>query len=98
MDTTVFIKSYQQAFGTYELSLVLWYSHQPEGSMKKTRGCFIKDLKSAREGAILSNGLSGKCFEMPNTIYTKPLAFPVHKNSLVFYKQHFLAGTLISHT
>ena len=63
MDKDQFILNYRNAFGNYELPIGLWYSDEPAAEPTKTRGCFIKDLKPAREGKVVSfnNDMIG-CF------------------------------------
>lgn len=88
MDINVFIKSYQQAFGDYELPVALWYSHEPEGILEKTRGCFIKDLKPAREGEIIS--LSSDTISCPGgKVYSGFLTMPPTLPQFVSEKEHY---------
>lgn len=88
MDIDVFIKSFHQAFGDYELPVALWYSQQPEGALEKTRGCFIKDLKPAREGAIIS--LNSDTISCPGgKVYSGFLAMPPTLPKFVSEKEHY---------
>ena len=88
MDIDVFIKNFQQAFGDYELPLALWYSHQPEGTLEKTWGCFIKDLKPAREGATISlNADTISC--RGGKVYSGFLAMPPTLPIFVSEKEHY---------
>lgn len=57
MDKNQFIENFRKAFGNYELPIVFWYSEQPIVEIKKTRACFIEDLKVARKGASISFNL-----------------------------------------
>ncbi len=57
MDKNNFVESFKKAFGNYELPIAIWYSEKPAGQEEKTKGCFIKYLKLAREGNRLSFGL-----------------------------------------
>ena len=57
MDKAYFIENYRIAFGNYELPVGFWYSDQPVSISEKTKGCFIKDLKPAREGNFISFSL-----------------------------------------
>lgn len=57
MDKNEFIKNFRMAFGNYELPIAIWYSEEPVATEEKTRGCFIKYLKPAREGNIVSLSL-----------------------------------------
>lgn len=54
MDKNQFIQNFRNAFGDYELPVAVWYSDSPAAEVIKTRGCFIKDLKPARDGQIVS--------------------------------------------
>ncbi len=54
MNTNQFITHFRNAFGNYELPIAFWYSEHPMVALNKTRGCFIKDLKPAREGGTIS--------------------------------------------
>lgn len=54
MDKEHFIENYRTAFGDYELPVGFWYTDQPIRISEKTKGCFIKDLKPAREGDVIS--------------------------------------------
>ena len=54
MKTNDFIKNFRNAFGDYELPVAIWYSDKAVVPEEKTVGCFIKDLKPAREGGIVS--------------------------------------------
>ena len=54
MDKKKFIEQFIHAFGNVELPIVFWYSAEPAAEPQKTRGCFIKYLKPAREGGIVS--------------------------------------------
>jgi hypothetical protein len=54
MDKTNFIENFRMAFGNYELPLAIWYSEKAAAPEEKTRGCFIKYLKPARDGNIVS--------------------------------------------
>ncbi len=57
MNKNQFIENFRNAFGNYELPIVFWYSEQPMVELNKTKGCFIKDLKLAREGGTISLNL-----------------------------------------
>ncbi|HEY4788927.1 MAG TPA: DUF169 domain-containing protein [Bacteroidales bacterium] len=57
MDKNYFIENYRNAFGNYELPIAIWYSEEPAVPTEKTTGCFIKYLKPAREGQIVSLSL-----------------------------------------
>lgn len=52
--TDVFIDKYKKAFGEAELPITFWYSDEPASEVRKTRHCFIKDLKLARGGGMVS--------------------------------------------
>ncbi len=55
MDTGIFIDNFRNAFGDYELPIGFWYSQKPEAPLSEKRpGCFIKYLKSVRNGKPLS--------------------------------------------
>ena len=54
MDKELFIENYRNAFGDYELPVVFWYSDQPVATPEKMRGCFMGQLKLAREGKFVS--------------------------------------------
>ncbi len=54
MDKNEFIRNFRNAFGNYELPIAIWYSEEAVAQEEKTRGCFIKYLKPAREGNIVS--------------------------------------------
>ncbi len=54
MDINYFIQNFRNAFGDYELPIAIWYSDRPKVEVSKTRGCYIKDLKPARKGQIVS--------------------------------------------
>jgi hypothetical protein len=54
MNKDQFIENFRNAFGNYELPIVFWYSEQPMVEVTKTKGCFIKDLKPARDGGTIS--------------------------------------------
>lgn len=54
MDTQSFIKKYQKAFGQAELPMAFWYSNEVMGETPRSKGCFIPDLRAARQGKILS--------------------------------------------
>lgn len=54
MNKDRFIENFRNAFGYHELPIVFWYSQQPIAEATKTRGCFIKNLKVAREGGTIS--------------------------------------------
>ena len=54
MNKEIFISNLRNAFGNYELPIAFWYSDKPATTEIKTRGCFIDNLKSAREGEIVS--------------------------------------------
>ncbi len=54
MNKSSFISTYKEAFGDYELPIGIWYSEEPAGELNKTKGCFIKDLKPARQGQVIS--------------------------------------------
>lgn len=54
MDKKKFIEHFKNAFGNVELPIVFWYSDKPAAEPQKTGGCFIKYLKPAREGGIVS--------------------------------------------
>lgn len=49
-----FVQNFRSAFGNAELPIAIWYSDKPCGVLEKSRGCFIKDLKPARNGEIIS--------------------------------------------
>lgn len=57
MDKNEFIRNFRNAFGNYELPIAIWYSEKAAAEEEKTRGCFIKYLKPAREGSIISLSL-----------------------------------------
>jgi len=57
MNKEIFIENYRTAFGDYELPVAFWYSDEPDGVNEKTKGCFIKDLKPAREGQLMTFSL-----------------------------------------
>lgn len=57
MDKNEFIRNLKNAFGNYELPIAIWYSEKAVAEEEKTRGCFIKYLKPAREGNIVSFSL-----------------------------------------
>lgn len=57
MDMNEFIRNFRIAFGNYELPIAIWYSEKAVAQEEKTRGCFIKYLKPAREGNIVSLSL-----------------------------------------
>jgi len=57
MDKKKFIENFKHAFGSYELPIVFWYSDKPISPIKKTRGCYIGDLKAARNGGEVSFNL-----------------------------------------
>lgn len=57
MDKNEFIRNFKNAFGNYELPVAIWYSKKAVVQEEKTRGCFIKYLKPAREGNIVSLSL-----------------------------------------
>jgi len=57
MDKNEFIRNFKNAFGNYELPFAIWYSEKAATQEEKTRGCFIKYLKPAREGNIVSLSL-----------------------------------------
>lgn len=57
MNVHQFIENYRSAFGDYELPIVFWYSESPAVPVEKITGCFIKSLKVAREGQIISLNL-----------------------------------------
>ncbi len=54
MNKNIFIENFRNAFGNYELPIAIWYSNEPAVPVEKTMGCFIKYLKPAREGGIVS--------------------------------------------
>lgn len=54
METTIFTANFKKAFGNIELPIVFWYSSDPASNPEKTHGCFIKSLKQAREGQVMS--------------------------------------------
>lgn len=54
MNTTTFIENFRKAFGDTELPLAFWYSSEEHYQTEKTRGCYIKYLKTAREGTPMS--------------------------------------------
>lgn len=54
MNKDIFIDNYRTAFGNYELPIAFWFSDQSLAVSEKTKGCFIKDLKPAREGSLIS--------------------------------------------
>ncbi len=54
MNITKFIEMYKEAFSNYELPVAVWYSEEPVGDISKAKGCFIQDLKIAREGGVIS--------------------------------------------
>ncbi len=49
-----FIENYRNAFGNYELPIAFWYSDEPVVEPVKTRGCYIGNLKTARDGGVVS--------------------------------------------
>jgi len=57
IDKNEFIRNFRIAFGDYELPIAVWYSETAIASEEKTRGCFIKNLKPAREGNEVSFSL-----------------------------------------
>ena len=54
MDKELFIENFRNAFGNYELPVGVWYSDEPFCLSEKTKGCFIRYLKPAREGELVS--------------------------------------------
>lgn len=54
MDISNFIKQYREAFGNAGLPLIFWYASSPISIPEKTQGCFIKDLRKARDGFPMS--------------------------------------------
>jgi hypothetical protein len=54
MDKELFIENFRKAFGNYELPVGVWYSDEPFCLSEKTKGCFIRYLKPAREGELVS--------------------------------------------
>ncbi len=57
MNKNEFVENFKNAFGDYELPIAIWYSEIAVALEEKTRGCFIKYLKPAREGGIVSLSL-----------------------------------------
>lgn len=88
MDKNKFIKNFRNAFGSYELPIVFWYSEQPKVDIDKTRGCFIKDLKVAREGGTISLNLETISCGGGKT-YTGFIDPPPHIPHFVSAKEHY---------
>lgn len=54
MNAIIFKENLHKAFGNIELPLAFWYSSTAVPAPEKTKGCFIKELKNAREGTHLT--------------------------------------------
>ncbi len=54
MNIDKFIEMYKEAFGNYELPVAVWYSESPAGEILKSKGCFMHNLKPARDGGVVS--------------------------------------------
>jgi len=68
MNKNHFIENFRKAFGNYELPIAIWYSEKPVAIEDKTRGCFIKYLKPARDGNIVSLSLETISYPGAKTI------------------------------
>jgi hypothetical protein len=88
MDKNQFILNYRNAFGNYELPIGIWYSDEPIVEPVKTRGCFIKDIKPAREGQIIS--LNIDCISCPGgKVYTGFMQVPPFLPGFVSDKERY---------
>ena len=88
MDKEYFIENYRIAFGNYELPLGFWYSDQPIRNSDKTKGCFIKDLKPAREGNLISFSLDTiSC--AGGKVYTGFMDLPAYIPEFVSTKERY---------
>ena len=88
MNTNHFIENYRNAFGDSELPVGIWYSNEPVAEMQKTKGCFIKDLKPAREGKTVSLSLETiSCFG--GKVYTGFMEMPPFLPGFVSQKEHY---------
>lgn len=54
MNKELFIENFRNAFGNYELPVAFWYSEKPIVATKITKGCYIGNLKPARDGGAIS--------------------------------------------
>lgn len=88
MNPEDFIEYFRTAFGNYELPVVFWYSDQPTVVSEKTKGCFIKDLKPAREGRLICLSLSTISCGGGKT-YTGFMEAPSHLPELVSTKERY---------
>jgi hypothetical protein len=88
MDKNEFIRNFRNAFGNYELPIAIWYSEEAVAQEEKTRGCFIKYLKPAREGNIVS--LSSETISCPGAkVYCGFTAPPPFIPSFVSEKERY---------
>jgi len=88
MNKDLFIKNYRHAFGNYELPIGFWYSEQPAVECKQTRGCYIGELKEARDGEVLS--LSLETIACPGgKIYAGFTEAPPFIGGFVSGKEHY---------
>ncbi len=54
METHQFTSKLVNAFGAIELPLAFWFSDEPNVPVQDSKGCYIKTLKTAREGIPVS--------------------------------------------
>ncbi len=54
MNVEKFIDDFRLAFGNVELPVAFWYSDEPRAPLEKTAGCYVKYIKPAREGGVVS--------------------------------------------
>lgn len=88
MDKNLFIEKFELAFGSYELPVAIWYSESPYGTHEKTKGCFIKYLKPAREGGVVSVNVDS--ISCPGgKIYTGFSEMPEFIPGYVSQKEHY---------
>jgi hypothetical protein len=88
MNKNQFIENFRNAFGNYELPIVFGYSEHPMVVLNKTRGCFIKDLKPAREGGTISLNLDTISCSGGKT-YTGFMALPPYIPNFVSLKERY---------
>ncbi len=88
MDIKNFIEQYRHAFGSYELPLGIWYTDAPVAEPQKSKGCFIKDLKAARNGEFVSFNLE-TIFCPGGKVYTGYMEMPQFLPGFVSGKEKY---------
>lgn len=88
MKVELFINNLKKAFGNIELPVAFWYSDTPKTTPVSVPGCYLKLLKTAREGGIITfDDKTIKC--SGGKVYAGYIETPEFLPNYVANKEHY---------